>query len=63
MKSSAKVTERPRALKTDPHDRDRAEFGPEPDKPRNHHDWEDDPDPDEVDFVAVLDLPVTVGEA
>lgn len=63
MKSSAKGQERPRDLKTDKHDQDWAEFGPEPQKPRNGHDWESDPDPDEVDFVDLLDLPVTVGEA
>ncbi|HEU5179773.1 MAG TPA: hypothetical protein VFW45_03210 [Candidatus Polarisedimenticolia bacterium] len=63
MKSSAKAHERPRPLKADKDNQDWAEFGPEPEKPRNHHDWESDPDPDEVDFVDTLDLPVLTGEA
>ena len=64
MKSSAKAHKYPRALEAAEPDRELAEFGPEPaDKPRNHHDWESDPDPDEVDFVDPLDLPVTTGEA
>lgn len=63
MKSNAKAQERPRSHKANENDQDWAEFGPEPDKPRNHHDWESDPDPDEVDFVDALDLPVTIGEA
>jgi hypothetical protein len=63
MKSSANRTH-PRALQADQHDCELGEYDPEPaDKPRNHHDWESDPDPDEVDFVDLLDLPVTIGEA
>jgi hypothetical protein len=62
MKSSAKIHEILGTLEAA--DRDKAECGPEPaDKPRNHPDGESDPDPDEVDFVEPLDLPVTIAGA